>query len=368
MTGRRKGTPCGCDSDPCGCSPKNQCIKTINGQYPDANHEFGINAGEGVSIDPDGNGIRIGIRLASPMVFRGTVGTGGTIATLPTANADNLGWTYVAISSGTTPDTPPKSYDVGDMLISNSVEWSVVPSGDDPVDWSQIQNKPTTVAGYGITDAVDIGSPQTITGSKSLTSATILEKTGLVVAMDGTDSYNTAPASQVAERVRYRDVNDQEQASIDFDHNTDGSKRISLYLRGQSGNWQGIPFRVVKDASDNEFCLAPVRTYNPSNTNDIVTIGSLQASSDVVHRTGNETVAGIKTFSSDIKLVDANNMLSKYTDSAGSRMCMIAASTTGNIKVLLEVRANDDGTASLTIQKRRLSDNAYLNDTTIATL
>ena len=152
---RRKGTPCACESDPCGCSsPRNQCVKTINGQYPDANHEFNINSGEGVSIDPDGNGIRIGIRLASPMVFRGTVGTGGTIATLPSAVSDNLGWTYIAISSGSTPDTPPKSYDVGDMLISNGVEWSVVPSGDDPVDWSQIQNKPTTVSGYGITDAV----------------------------------------------------------------------------------------------------------------------------------------------------------------------------------------------------------------------
>ena len=356
-----------CSGDPC-CKPRD--IRTINTMNPDDSGNFTVNAGDGIEVQTTTNGIRVSVKapLPGPMVYQGTVGTGGTIASLPAANVTNIGWTYVAITAGSTPDDIPKSYQIGDMLVSNGEEWTVIPAGDDPVDWSQIQNKPTTVAGYGITDAVDIGSAQTITGSKTLTSATILDKTGLVVAMDGTDSYNTAPASQVAERVRYRDVNDQEQASIDFDHNTDGSKRISMYLRGQSGNWQGIPFRVVKDASDNEFCLAPVRTYNPSNTNDIVTIGSLQASSDVVHRTGNETVAGIKTFSSDIKLVDANNMLSKYTDSAGSHMRMIAASTTGNIKVLLEVIANDDGTASLTIQKRRLSDNAYLNDTTIATL
>ena len=34
---RRKGVPCGCDADPCGCSPKNHCVKAINNVSPDPN-------------------------------------------------------------------------------------------------------------------------------------------------------------------------------------------------------------------------------------------------------------------------------------------------------------------------------------------
>lgn len=348
---RRKGTPCSCECSP--CSPRNDGIRTINNQYPDPNREFSINAGEGVSIDPDGNGIRIGIRLASPMVFRGTVGTGGTITALPSANADNLGWTYVAITSGSTPDTPPKSYNVGDMIISNSVEWSVVPSGDDPVDWSQIQNKPTTVAGYGITDAVDTGSAQTITGGKTLTNTTVLERTGLIVAIDGTDSYNTSPASQIAERVRYRDVNDQEQASIDFDHNTDGSKRISMYLRGQSGNWQGIPFRVIKDASDNEYCVAPVRSYNSANTSDLVTIGSLASNPNVVHKIGNEYIDGTKGFYKQIDRLqdyDSNNniIITQIFNSGGGFQASLYINrmSDGKRRLMVDILNSDNSTHS----------------------
>ena len=289
---RRKGTPCGCDSDPCGCSPKSQCIKTINGQYPDANHEFGINAGEGVSIDPDGNGIRIGIRLASPMVFRGTVGTGGTIATLPTANAYNLGWTYVAISSGTTPDTPPKSYDIGDMLISNSVEWSVVPSGDDPVDWSQIQNKPTTVAGYGITDAVDTSNAQTVGGAKTFLNNLAINKTtpALITTSSASLSSSNGSAGRMSgsDSVRTRGI-------VDI-YRRGASARTELNIIAYNESGADATMQVMKTDNGDGYVTAPVRTYNASNTNDVVTIGSLQASSDVVHRTGNETIDNTKTF------------------------------------------------------------------------
>ena len=42
------------------------------------------------------------------------------------------------------------------------------------------------------------------------------------------------------------------------------------------------------------------RAYNSSNTSDIVTIGSLQASTDVVHRSGDETVNGSKGFAGEL--------------------------------------------------------------------
>ena len=63
------------------------------------------------------------------MKYKGTVGTGGTIPSLPAADPDNQGDTYIAISSGISPVT----YDTGDVLISNGSVWNVVPSGDDIV-------------------------------------------------------------------------------------------------------------------------------------------------------------------------------------------------------------------------------------------
>lgn len=52
---RRKGVPCGCDADPCGCSPKNHCVKAINNVSPDPNGDFNIKAGAGIAITQTGD-------------------------------------------------------------------------------------------------------------------------------------------------------------------------------------------------------------------------------------------------------------------------------------------------------------------------
>lgn len=56
---RRKGVPCGCGADPCGCSPRNHCVKAINNVSPDPNGDFGIAAGENVTITETEYGIEI---------------------------------------------------------------------------------------------------------------------------------------------------------------------------------------------------------------------------------------------------------------------------------------------------------------------
>ena len=66
--------------------------------------------------------------IPTPMQFKGTVGTGGTITSLPTATTDNKGYVYKAISAGTSPVT----YKVGDTLVSDGSAWVVIPSGDEP--------------------------------------------------------------------------------------------------------------------------------------------------------------------------------------------------------------------------------------------
>ena len=53
---RRKGTPCACESDPCGCGSSNgKCIKAINNVSPDPNGDFEIAAGNGIAISQSGD-------------------------------------------------------------------------------------------------------------------------------------------------------------------------------------------------------------------------------------------------------------------------------------------------------------------------
>ena len=66
--------------------------------------------------------------LPLPMVFKGTLGTGGTISTLPTASSENEGFVYIVITDGTYAGQSAKA---GDTFVSDGSSWVLVPSGDD---------------------------------------------------------------------------------------------------------------------------------------------------------------------------------------------------------------------------------------------
>lgn len=67
--------------------------------------------------------------LPEPMVFQGSLGTGGTITTLPTASSSNKGDVYKVITAGTYASQSAK---VGDTFISDGSTWVLIPSGDEP--------------------------------------------------------------------------------------------------------------------------------------------------------------------------------------------------------------------------------------------
>ena len=101
------------------------------------------------------------------MLFKGSVGTGGTVtwANLPAAAAGNEGWTYKVITEHTA-ETGKPAAKVGDTIISTGSEWVVIPSGDEPSG---------TVTSVGITNGGLIsvsGSPITTSGSITLTHGT----------------------------------------------------------------------------------------------------------------------------------------------------------------------------------------------------
>ena len=64
------------------------------------------------------------------MIFKGTLGTGGTITALPTASTTTVGDTYKVITAGTYASTAAK---VGDVFVcSSDPAWVLIPSGDEP--------------------------------------------------------------------------------------------------------------------------------------------------------------------------------------------------------------------------------------------
>lgn len=101
--------------------------------------------------------------LPEPMIFKGSLGTGGTITTLPVASSVNEGHTYKVITAGT---YASQAADVGDTFISDGSAWVLIPSGDEPSG---------TVTSVGITNGGLIsvsGSPITSSGSITLTHGT----------------------------------------------------------------------------------------------------------------------------------------------------------------------------------------------------
>ena len=98
--------------------------------------------------------------LPEPMIFKGSVGTGGTVTSLPTAAASNEGHTYKVISTLSAP-----SAKVGDTVISNGSEWIVIPSGDEPSG---------TVTSVGVSNGGGLsisGSPVTSSGTITISHA-----------------------------------------------------------------------------------------------------------------------------------------------------------------------------------------------------
>lgn len=110
--------------------------------------------------------------LPEPMVFKGTLGTGGTITDLPAAASSNEGFTYKVITSGTYASQEAK---VGDVFVSNGSEWVLIPAGDTDSDtWRAVKVNGTDLLGSAIsTGAVNFKSGTNVTVSGSGNDITI---------------------------------------------------------------------------------------------------------------------------------------------------------------------------------------------------
>ena len=118
--------------------------------------------------------------LPEPMIFKGTLGTGGTITSLPAASSSNEGFTYKVITAGT---YASQTAEVGDLFISNGSAWILVPSGDETSadTWRAIKINGVEQLGNSITT----GSVDFINGTNTTVS---YDSTNKTVAVSATDS------------------------------------------------------------------------------------------------------------------------------------------------------------------------------------
>ena len=135
--------------------------------------------------------------LPEAMVFKGTVGTGGTITNVPVDGSANIGDTYKVITDGTQAGEAVKA---GDMITcltktASANTWVVIPAGDTDSDtWRNIKVDGTEVLGNGIsTGAVDFVGGQNVDLTFDATDGSITidatdTDTHRAVKVDGTEA------------------------------------------------------------------------------------------------------------------------------------------------------------------------------------
>jgi hypothetical protein len=120
--------------------------------------------------------------LPLPMVFKGTLGAGGTISTLPTASSENEGFVYIVITDGTYAGQTAKA---GDTFVSDGSAWVLVPSADEP---SVIDDTVTSMALTWSSDKISKISLKkyTYTGTGEVPNAiTFPDTPELIIAIQG---------------------------------------------------------------------------------------------------------------------------------------------------------------------------------------
>lgn len=111
-----------------------------------------------ITVESTDGGITFGFKenvyalkseISMAMIFKGTLGTSGTITALPTASAETAGHSYKVTTAGTYGSL---DCDVGDLVVcrqadsGTSYEWILIPAGDDTDDFVSAVN-----VGKGIT-------------------------------------------------------------------------------------------------------------------------------------------------------------------------------------------------------------------------
>ena len=221
--------------------------------------------------------------LPEPMIFKGSLGTGGTITSLPAASSSNEGFTYKVITAGTYASQAAK---VGDTFISDGSAWVLIPSGDEPsgtvtsvgitnggglsVSGSPVTSSGTITVSHGDTSSQASSSNSGRTYIQSVTLDDYGHVTGLSTATEtvtNTDTKNTAGSTDTSSKIFLIGATTQAANPQTYSHDT-------AYV-GTNGHLYSGSKEVLVGGSNSSSSV----TITPSTTNvySMTSAGSVTA-------------------------------------------------------------------------------------------
>lgn len=220
--------------------------------------------------------------LPTPMQFKGTVGTSGTVewSALPSASSSNEGFTYKVITDHATAPVCK----TGDTIVSNGSAWVVIPSGDEP------SGTVTNVAtGNGLTGG-PITSTGTISHADTSSQASITATTLKYVDALTLDDFGHVTAATVSSVPTLSGSADGIVA-----HYTGSGTKTDYYLRAD-GTWGTIPSGANtyhKSGSWNGTTYTATLVGGTAGTDDLAfTLPDMTSSAKGVSRIANTTASG----------------------------------------------------------------------------
>ena len=148
-------------------------------------------------------------------------------------------------------------------------------------------------------DFVSTAGAQTVAGVKTLTDDLILSTTlnrQIRFKANGIANNTSTPTSQSDLSIKYVANNEDQLSNIIVRTYTNGDRAIRVVLNNTSGG--STTYNLFNALADGTtyYMQGPDRGYNSANTHDIATIGTLDAYTPMVRTSGNQTIAGVKTF------------------------------------------------------------------------
>lgn len=226
--------------------------------------------------------------LPDPMIFKGSVGSGGTVATLPTTNV-KVGDTYKVITSNINIPAASSSTGsavtakIGDTVISTdpAPKWTVIPSGDEPSG---------TVTSVGVGPGLVSSTAGAITSSGTL-SVNLLNTTKL--------TGDTVSRTDVANRTYSVAIDKNDHLAVNVPWENTQSNYGNVTTDGKITSATQIATGdkiVIVDSSDSSKLTSTTISFDTSKSNLALTQAGTWAS--FTNNTG--TVTSVKVSSDNI--------------------------------------------------------------------
>lgn len=167
-----------------------------------------------------------------------------------------------------------------------------------------IQTSPPSIKRYVDTqDAKKVSKTgDTMTGNLALTDSalTVARSDGgaPIILKDTRYANGTDPSASLSQSIFYTDKNGLQVGAIEHLRTTTGGSLMQFNIKDMAGNWMGQPLVMVK-TNTSEFVRVPTPTNKAENSSIVATTAWVNSANSIVHKTGSETVAGSKTFTSE---------------------------------------------------------------------